>query len=110
MMNFSSDLTPDPSVPDTSDMLTLTLYIAGDAINSLRALTNLRTICDTHFKARYQLEIVDIFEHPLQALADKVLVTPTLVKTAPEPRLSLMGDLSDTAIVLLALQSAERKT
>lgn len=106
-MNLSSDLTPKPSSPDANDTLIITLYIAGNALNSLRALTNLKAICEKYFPGGYQLEVVDVFEHPLRALADKVLLTPTLVKTTPEPRLTLVGDLSATETVLLALQGAD---
>lgn len=86
-------------------MLMLTLYVAGSALNSLRALTNLKTICAEHFPGRYQIEIVDIFQDPMRALADHVLITPTLAKTAPKPSLRLVGDLSDSQTVVLALQS-----
>lgn len=99
---------PDTAADGSDPTLMLTLYVAGSALNSLRALTNLRAICEAHFSGRYQLEIVDIFEDPLRALADKVLVTPTLVKQAPVPVLRIMGDLSETQVVLLALQSTSR--
>lgn len=88
----------------------LTLYMAGSAINSLRALTNLKAICEEYFPGRYQLEIVDIFEDPLRTLADKVLITPTLAKTAPTPTIRLVGDLTETQTVLLALQSTDRRS
>lgn len=101
-MSLSNDLTP--TIPDPDNTLVITLYIAGNAINSLRALTNLKEICEQWFSERYQLEVVDIFEQPLRALDDKVLLTPTLIKTAPGPRLVLIGDLRDKEMVRLALQ------
>lgn len=100
--------TPNEPADGSTQTLMLTLYVAGSALNSLRALTNLRAICEAHFSGRYQLEIVDIFDDPLRALADKVLVTPTLLKQAPAPSLRIMGDLSETQVVLLALQSTTR--
>lgn len=104
-MSVAPDLTPKPSAANASEMLMLRLYVAGSALNSLRAKNNLMAICERCFAGRYQIEIVDIFEEPLRALQDKVLVTPTLVKVAPAPSLQIMGDLSETEIVLLALQS-----
>ena len=109
-MSLPPDLTPNPSTHDSSETLMLTLYIAGSALNSLRALTNLEAICKEYFPGRYQIEIVDIFEDPSRALADKVLVTPTLAKAAPAPPIRLVGDLSEKQIVLLALQSISRKS
>ena len=85
--------------------LRLRLYIAGNAPNSLRAIANCRAICDEHFASGHELEIVDLLEHPRRALADGVIVTPTLVKLLPLPVQRVIGSLSDTNQVLLALSS-----
>ena len=84
--------------------LRLRLYIAGQAPNSVRAIANCRAICDEHFASGHELEIVDLLEHPKRALADGVIVTPTLVKLSPSP-IRVIGNLSDTRQVLLALSS-----
>ena len=83
--------------------LRLRLYVAGSAPNSLRAVANAKAICDEHFASEHELEIVDLLEHPAKALADGILVTPTLLKIFPLPALKLIGNLSDTAQVLSAL-------
>jgi circadian clock protein KaiB len=85
--------------------LQLRLYIAGNAPNSLRAITNLKTICDEHFASEYALEIVDLLTHPARALADGIVVTPTLVKVLPLPVQRVIGTLSDTNQVVLTLAS-----
>ncbi len=84
------------------DRLQLRLYIAGNAPNSVLAVANCRAICASHFED-VDLEIVDSFEHPDRALADGIIVTPTLLKLAPEPGQRLIGDLSDTQQVLASL-------
>jgi len=109
-MNSSPEAAPSSSTGDPVETLMLTLYIAGNALNSLRALTNLKAICEVHFQRHCQIEIVDIYDEPLRALEDKVLVTPTLVKTAPAPNVRIVGDLRDTETVVLALQSMIRKS
>jgi circadian clock protein KaiB len=86
-------------------ILRLRLYIAGDAPNSVAAITNLRTICAQHFESRHELEIVDLLTHPERALADGIIVTPTLLKLSPVPVRRLLGSLSDTKQVLIALAS-----
>jgi circadian clock protein KaiB len=85
--------------------LRLRLYIAGTAPNSVRAIANCRAICDEHFAAGHEIEIVDLLEHPQRALADGVIVTPTLLKLLPLPVARVIGSLSDTNQVLLALSS-----
>ncbi|HEX7672358.1 MAG TPA: circadian clock KaiB family protein [Polyangiaceae bacterium] len=81
----------------------LRLYVAGNAANSLRAIANTKAICEEHFPARHRLEIVDMLEHPGRALADGVIVTPTLVKLSPLPVQRLIGNLSDTTQVVFTL-------
>jgi circadian clock protein KaiB len=83
----------------------LRLYIAGNAPNSVRATANARAICDEHFPSRFELEIVDLLKHPLQALQDGIIVTPTLLRLFPLPVQRVIGNLTDTKQVLLALAS-----
>ena len=81
------------------------LYVAGRAPNSVRAVANVRAICDEHFASGHELEIVDLLEHPKRALADGIIVTPTLLKLLPLPVQRVIGSLSDTNQLLLALSS-----
>jgi circadian clock protein KaiB len=83
--------------------LQLRLYIAGNAPNSVRAISNLKAICDEHFASACVLEIVDLLVHPHRALADGIIVTPTLVKLSPLPVQRVIGTLSDTNQVCQAL-------
>ena len=83
--------------------LRLRLYIAGSAPNSLRAIANCRAICDEHFASGHELEIVDLLDHPKRALADGIIVTPTLLKLLPLPVERVIGTLSDTNQILIVL-------
>jgi circadian clock protein KaiB len=83
--------------------LRLRLYVAGNAPNSLRAIANAKAICDEHFSSGHQLEIIDLLDHPRRALADGIIVTPTLLKLLPLPVQRVVGNLSDTDQVLLVL-------
>ena len=85
--------------------LVLRLYIAGNGPNSVRAVANAKSLRGEDLLPAHQLEIVDMLEHPLRALADGVLVTPTLLRISPSPVLRVIGNLSDTREVLLALTS-----
>jgi circadian clock protein KaiB len=85
--------------------LRLRLYVAGNAPNSVKAIANCRAICDQHFASGHELEIVDLLKHPTRALADGIIVTPTLLKVFPLPVQRVIGSLSDTNQVLLALST-----
>jgi circadian clock protein KaiB len=81
----------------------LRLYVAGSTPQSSRAITNLKTICETHLKDRYELTVVDLYEHTERAEEDHIEVTPTLIRQWPLPVRRLVGGLSQTDRVLEAL-------
>ncbi|MEP7302222.1 MAG: circadian clock KaiB family protein [Caldimonas sp.] len=79
------------------------LFVAGDTPNSSLALGNLAALCRTHLPDGHDVEVVDVFRQPLRALAEGILMTPTLVKLAPGEVRRIVGTLADTQMVLLAL-------
>lgn len=81
----------------------LRLYVAGQSPKSIRAFANLKTLCDTHLKGLYQIEVIDLLEHPHMARGDQIVATPTLVIKLPEPVRQIIGDLSNTDRVLVGL-------
>ncbi len=91
------------SAPAKPDKYVLRLYVAGSTPLSSRAITNLKTICETHLKDRYALTVVDLYEQRERAMEDQIVVVPTLVRQSPLPMRRLVGDLSKTERVLMAL-------
>ncbi len=81
----------------------LRLYITGNSIRSQRAIANLFRICREELSDQYKVEIIDVLEQPHLAEAEKILVTPTLIKQLPPPLQRLIGDLSNKDKVLLGL-------
>jgi circadian clock protein KaiB len=79
------------------------LYIAGEAPNSTRAAANLGALCRAHLPDQHEIEVVDVFREPRRALADGIFMTPTLVRLAPAPERRIVGTLSQTDVVLIAL-------
>lgn len=79
------------------------LYVAGDSVNSVQARANLDALCRGRLAGRSEVEIVDVFREPRRALADGILMTPTLVKLAPLPVRKIIGTLSQTLTVLQSL-------
>lgn len=82
----------------------LRLYVAGQSPKSLRAVSNLRRICDERLDPRYEIEIVDLVENPQLAAGDEIIAIPTLVRRLPEPMRRIIGDLSDADRVIVGLQ------
>ena len=89
--------------PQVTTVVVMRLYIAGSAPNSVKAIANLQAICDQHLKNSYRLELIDVCEYPQRALADGVLVTPSLTKVSPGRTANIIGNLSDTSSVMAAL-------
>jgi circadian clock protein KaiB len=83
--------------------IVLRLYVAGGTGTSMRALANLRAICNDYLRGRYKLEIVDVYLHADALRRDQIVAVPTLVKLAPLPVRRIIGDLSNMNRVLLAL-------
>ncbi len=79
------------------------LYVADEAENSRRAVANLSAICREHLPGRHEIKVVDVLKEPGRALADGIFMTPTLIRLAPRPAVKIVGTLSDTTRVLLAL-------
>ena len=91
------------SAPAVTTVVVMRLYIANSAPNSVRAVANLAAICKEHLKDNFKLEVVDVLEFPQRALADGILVTPSLTKLSPYPSAKIVGNLGDRASVLHAL-------
>ena len=81
----------------------LTLYVTGATARSLRAIANIKAICEQYLKGRYDLEVVDIYRRPALLRKDQIVAVPTLIKKLPVPLRLLVGDLSRTEQVLQGL-------
>jgi circadian clock protein KaiB len=81
-----------------------TLFVSGASDLAARAIANARRLCDAHLQGRYHLSVVDVHENPGAVLGRRLLATPTLVKEWPLPVRRVVGDLSHTDKVLLALE------
>src|SRR5205807_8987819 len=85
------------------EKFTLQLYVAGQTQKSIRAFANLKVLCDEHLKGRYQIEVIDLLEHPDRARGDQIVAVPALVVKLPHQVRQIIGDLSDTDKVLVGL-------
>jgi circadian clock protein KaiB len=85
------------------------LFVTGASPRSSRAIRNITAICEKELPGRYQLEVIDIYQHPEQAKPEQVVAAPTLVRTLPLPVRKVIGDLSDRFRVMIGLEIVPRK-
>jgi len=97
--DFEKALAAQPA----AERYVLRLFVTGTTPRSARAIQNIRAICEEKLQGRYDLEVIDIYQHPELAKPEQVVVTPTLVKKLPEPVRKLIGDLSNYERVLAGL-------
>jgi circadian clock protein KaiB len=88
----------------------LRLYVVGTTARSVRAIQNVRRICEEHLQGLYDLEVVDIYKNLPLARGDQIIAAPTLIKRLPQPLRRLIGDMSDEQRVLLGLDVRARRT
>ena len=88
----------------------LRLYVTGTTARSMRAVRNVRRICDEHLRGVYDLEVVDIYKNLPLARGDQIIAAPTLIKRLPVPLRRLIGDMSDERRVLVGLDLRPRDT
>jgi len=81
----------------------LRLYVAGQTPKSIEAFANLKKICETHLKGKYQIEVIDLLENPELAKGDQILALPTLVRKLPEPVKKIIGTLANEEKVIVGL-------
>lgn len=81
----------------------LRLYVAGNTARSAKAIANLRQICETNLKDRFELEVVDIYQQPELVRDQQVIATPTLIKSLPLPIRRIIGDLAQPERILIGL-------
>jgi len=93
--------------PRVPEKFTLRLYVAGQTPKSIRAFANLKVLCDEHLQGRYQIEVIDLLEHPEQARGAQIVAIPTLVIKLPKAVRQIIGDLSNTDRVLVGLALQE---
>lgn len=81
----------------------LKLYITGSTPRCIRAISNIRTICEAYLEGRYDLEVIDISQNPILAQGEQIIAAPTLIKKLPLPLRRFIGDMSETDRILIGL-------
>ena len=79
------------------------LYVTGASPNSSRAITNFKAICESYLRGKYELNIIDVYQHPQVAKTVDIIALPLLVRKMPLPERRLIGDMSDQRKVVTSL-------
>jgi circadian clock protein KaiB len=87
----------------------LRLYVTGSSHRSLRAVYNLKKLCEEYLPDDYELEVIDIYKDPAAAREEQIIAAPTLVKKLPRPIRKFVGDMSNTQKILVGLDLYERQ-
>jgi circadian clock protein KaiB len=88
----------------------LRLYVTGSSGRSLRAVHNLKKLCEEHLPDNYDLEVIDIYNDLEAAREEQIVAAPTLVRKLPLPIRKFVGDLSNTQKILIGLDIYKRQS
>jgi circadian clock protein KaiB len=86
-----------------SDVYVLRLYVSGVSPKSVRAISNVKKMCEKRLAGRYDLEVIDVYQKPTLAAGEQIIAVPTLIKKLPLPLQRLIGDMSNVERVLLGI-------
>ena len=81
----------------------LRLYVAGTSPKSVRAIANVKKICEENLQGHYELQVIDLYQQPQLAQGEQILAAPTLIKKLPLPLRRIIGDMSSAERVLVGL-------
>jgi len=103
--NFDTTKAFEQSVvaPLPGPRYTLRLFVTGMTLRSTEAFAAIKALCEERLQGRYELEVIDIYQHPQLAIDEQIVAVPTLVRTLPAPLRRLVGDLSNLDRVLSGL-------
>ena len=96
-------LVEPPTGVGDEEVWQLRLYVAGQSPKSLRAMSNLTDLCETHLADRYELTVTDVHEDPAAVAREGVIAVPALIRIVPAPKRRFVGDLADSDRVVAML-------
>ena len=79
------------------------LFITGASPNSVRAINNLKQLCEERMAGRYELQIIDVYQQPAIAEKEQIIALPLMIRKHPLPERRLIGDMSETTKILKTL-------
>ncbi len=87
----------------TGNEYVLKLFVSGASPNSVRAIMNIKNICEAYLAGKYSLEIIDVYQQGIIAREEQIIALPLLIKQFPLPERRIIGDMSETKKLLHGL-------
>lgn len=87
----------------TNDRQIYRLYVSSGSPVSARAIVNARRFLERHLPGQHDLQVLDIGKNVAAAAKDHIFASPTLVRVFPAPARRLIGDMTDTERLRIAL-------
>lgn len=82
-----------------------TFYVGRKDARVSAAVESFRQLCRRRLgDDAFEISVVDVLANPQLAEAERVIVTPTVVRDQPSPRRRAMGDLLATDALATALE------
>ena len=103
MSKFEDTPTDRANVEAKLPRYRLRLYVSGATHRSTLAISNIKAISDRRLAGRYELEVIDAYQHAELVRKEQIVVLPTLIRSLPKPLRRIIGDLSNEEHVLLGL-------
>lgn len=85
------------------EKMELKLYICGITPENQDSILNFKKLLQEKCGHNYSLEVIDMFDHPELAENDKIIATPTLMRTLPNPAQKVIMDFSDHSKLLFGM-------
>ena len=102
-MDTHTEIRPGNDQGDESRSFVLRLFVKGASVNSIRAINNIKEVCEKYLNGNYSLEIIDVHQQKSIAEMENIIALPLLIKSFPYPERRMVGDMSDTPRVLKGL-------
>jgi len=82
--------------------------VAGATFRSRQAVLRVRQLCAIGLKDHCDLAVIDIYQQPELARENQIVATPTLVIEFPRPVRRFIGNLLNTAGLVVELDLATK--
>ncbi|HYA78209.1 MAG TPA: circadian clock KaiB family protein [Verrucomicrobiae bacterium] len=81
---------------EASQVWELDLFVADQTPKAKLTYDNLKRLFQES-KTDCKIRVIDIYKNPEATVENEVMAIPTTIRKSPLPRVTLIGDLSDTA-------------
>ena len=87
----------------SKEKMMLKLYISGITPENQDSILKFKKLLQEKCGDHYSLEVIDVFDHPELAESEKIIATPTLLRSLPIPVQKIIMDFSDHKKLLFGI-------